>query len=214
MGAPKKIVTKSPSDRVRASRLRNAIGRGDEISDDDAAFFELHTGAPPVRPLDAAAVADRAGRSASASKVVEFRSEERAAAAEGSHVHPDAYAAIARSEGLRADTLLRVAADAMIRVNQQAFALVELCYARLEAVETAHVGMMNAVRDHYLARTEAEANQIRLQEMSELGGGENGEFMQFMGFMQEAWKHKRGENGNGNGKGSKRKRKKPPLGSP
>lgn len=206
---PKKWLPKSGADKVRAHRVRAAAARG-PVSDDDAAFLESYQA-----PLDAASVADgaaAANASASASRTVHI--EERAATAQGNHVHPDAYAAIARSEGLRADTLLRVSADAMIRVNQQAFALVELCYARLEAVETAHVGMMNAVRDHYLARTEAEANQIRLQEMAQLGDGENGEFMQFMGFMQEAWKHQR-ENGNGNGGRAKRKKKKKePLGSP
>ena len=198
-GKPPKPV----ADRVRAHRVRERERNGKEVSDDDAAYKDDYEAT--ASPSAAAAAFAAAGRSASASKVTEFRQEERAAAAEGSHLHPDAYASIARSEGLRADTLLRVASSALIQVNQQAFALVELCYKRLEAVETAHVGMMHAVRDHYLARTEAEAQQIRLQELHNLES-EEGQFAQFMQFMELAAKHKKS--------GSGKKRKREPLGSP
>ena len=207
---------KSGADRVRAARVRKLLKEGEDISDDDEAFFENYIG----EPVDAWIVKNgldveeyARGRSQSASRTVHI--EEKAASAEGDHLHPEAYAAVARSEGLRADTLLRISADAMVRVNEQHAALCNIMLQRLIAVENAHVGMMEAVRDSYLQRTEAEANAIKQAQLAELAGGDD-ELGAFMGYMLQAWEAKMERDGAGDDKKKKRKKPKPvkPLGMP
>lgn len=190
-------------NRLHRARERVAAGKGTE---DDVALIEAQTG----RPLEDALKA-RVGRSASASKVTEFRQEERAAVAEGDHIHPDAYANIARSEGLRADTLLRLSTDLFAKVFDQQTKMLELAFGRMSALEAAHVGMLEAVRDNYLARTEAEAVAIRAAESKD-GDGES-DIEDFMRLM-EMWQAKGGrlpEMGKRKGKGKANGK---PIGSP
>lgn len=169
--------TNSRPDYVRASKLRKRINEGDQLSEDDAAWFENYEASKktPGRPF-----------SASASERITY-TEERAAAT-GDHLHPEAYAAMARAEGLRADTLLRIAADALVRCNEQYSNMMAHLLERTTAIETAHVAMLESVREHYIARTEAEAEAIKMQHAIEMAnaGEEGSEFGQLLAYLMQA----------------------------
>jgi hypothetical protein len=166
-------------DYVRASKLRKKLTEGDELEEDDAAWFESYEaskqrqGRPPIN--------------ASASEKITY-TEERAAAT-GDHPHPVAYEGMVRAEGLRADTLLRIAADALVRCNEQYAVMNAHLLDRTTAIEDAHVAMLESVREHYIARAEAEAENIRMQhtiEMAGAGGEEGSELQQILAYLMQA----------------------------
>lgn len=161
-------MAKSPADRVKARRIREKqTVNAEPITDDEAAFLEDYEASsrPP----------QRRGRSASARKV--HLDIEEAAEAEGDHIHPEAYAAVARSEGLRADTLLRIVTDKLIACNDQYMKLMLHMMERSTRLEDAHVALLEAVREQVLARVDAEA-QARM--LAAAGEGEGGGTMQEM----------------------------------
>jgi len=167
--------TKGP-DYVRASRLRKRVTQGEELEEDDAAWFESYEsakgkqGRPPIN--------------ASASEKITY-TEERSAA-QGDHPHPIAYEGMVRAEGLRADTLLRIVADALIRVNDQYATMNAHLLQRTTAIEEAHVAMLHEVREHFLARVNAEAEAIQLQQLLQSGGEGGGELGQLLGYLMQA----------------------------
>lgn len=151
-------MAKAGADRVRAHRVRKKAVEAAVLSDDDAAFIDNYEETLPPRPAPT-------GKSAS-ERVVHI--EERAAA-EGDHVHPEAYAAMARAEGLRADTLLRITTDRLIQCNDQYMKLMVHMMERSTRLEDAHVALLEVVRDHFLARISAEGQAQQLAMMGKDG---------------------------------------------
>lgn len=187
---------KSPADRVKFNRINDALEAGKEISEDDLAYRDNYI------------ATSRGGKSASR-RMVNLQIDE-SAAAEGDHPHPDAYAAQARAEGLRADTLFRLASEAMIQVNNQWKIVAELMMQRMVKIEDAHVAMMEAVRESYLSRTEAEADLIREQAIKNAAGDDN-ELETLLRFLMIA---KEGKEANDvRARVKKKVRKSKPLGS-
>ncbi len=186
---------KHPAERVKTARIRRKAVEGIPLSDDEAAHLEEYeaTAQPPQR-----------GRSASARKV-DLHIEE-AAEAEGDHVHPEAYAAMARSEGLRADTLLRIVTDKLIACNDQYMKLMLHMMERSTRLEDAHVALLEAVREQVLARVDAEA-QARM--LAAAGSGEDGSMGELLQLLQLAQAAR--ENQKGKKKSSSKKEK--PLGA-
>jgi hypothetical protein len=186
-------------DYVRASKIRKRVSQGDELTEDDAVWFESYEASKktPGRPPTA---------NASASEKITY-TEERAAAT-GDHLHPEAYGAIARAEGLRADTLLRISADALVRCNEQYANMMVHLLARTTAIEDAHVAMLESVREHYIGRAEAEAENIRMQTAMEIAGGaeEGGEFAQLLAYLMQAKAQKDAHDATPEGQRAKMKR--------
>lgn len=179
------------------------------MPEDDAAFLDNYD--------ETKSKIQEASKGSSASeRVIHFDMEERAAAT-GDHVHPDAYAAVARSEGLRADTLMRIFADGMIRVNDQYFRMFEHLSKRTEMLEDKHIEMLDAVRTHYLARAESDASMVAMRAAAE--GGEDSEDMQMMKMVLEVLKAQQEAKKNAPAVSPKEKRKRKsrkksaPLGS-
>jgi hypothetical protein len=162
-------MAKPVAERVRASRIRKKAVEGIPLSDDEAASLdEYETSKPPAR-----------GKSAS-SRVVHLDIEEQSAA-EGDHPHPDAWAAVARSEGLRADTLLQIVTNRLIQCNDQYLRLLTYSMERSERLENAHVGLIEAMREHFLARIDAEGQaKVAQQIAASAGDSEDGELGKLM----------------------------------
>lgn len=163
-------MAKPVAERVKANRIRNKASQGIPLSDDEAATLEEYEEAvPPAK-----------NRSAS-SRVVSLDIEEHAAA-EGNHLHPEAYASIARSEGLRADTLLRIVTDRLIACNDQYLRLMLHMMERSTRLEDAHIGLLEAVRDSHLSRIEAEGEALMAKRIDGAadGDGELAEMLKFV----------------------------------
>lgn len=163
----------SPADRVRAAKLRKRVAEGEELSDDDSAWYASYEASKRGGPIDA-----------SATERITY-TEERSAAT-GDHPHPEAYAAVARSEGLRADTLLRIASEQLVRVCDQYAAINRHLLERTTAIESAHVAMLETVRTHYLGRIQAEGEAQRLTDALAGGDGEQSELTQLAGYIVQA----------------------------
>jgi hypothetical protein len=154
---------KPVAERVKASRIRKKAIDGIPLSDDEAANLDdYESSKPPSR---------RGGKSAS-SRVVHLDIEEQAAA-EGDHPHPEAYAAVARAEGLRADTLLNIVTNRLIQCNDQYLILLTHAMERSERLENAHVALIEAMRDSHIARIEAEGQARVAQQIAESAGGDD-----------------------------------------
>ncbi len=167
-------------DYVKASKLRKRIAEGDDLSEDEITWFESYEATKQVR-----------GRptidhpNASASEKITY-TEERAMA-QGDHPHPVAYESMVRAEGLRADTLLRISADALVRCNEQYHHMMVHLLDRTSRIEDAHVAMLESVREHYIARAEAEVETIKMQQLLEAGAdGEEGGLGQLLGYLMQA----------------------------
>jgi hypothetical protein len=159
------------NERVKATRVRKKAVDGIPLSDDEAAFLEdYEQSKPPVR-----------GKSAS-SRVVHLDIEEQAAA-EGEHPHPDAYAAVARSEGLRADTLLNIVTNRLMQCNDQYLRLMMYMMDRAERLENAHVSLIEAMRDSHLARIEAEGQAKMAEQIASVAGEDDelGKLLELLG---------------------------------
>lgn len=205
------MAAKTGAERVKAARIRKKQALEGELLDDEAAFLDDYeedaADSPPMspEPIDA---------SASKERVVHI--EERTAAAQGKHVHPDAYAAVATANGLRADTLLRICTTALVAVNEQYRVMNEHLLERTTRIEDAHVAMLEAVRENYLGRIEAEAEAkltaAAASAAQAAGGDDSGELFEMFKFWMAAREHAQ------NGGGKKKPKKKPtrngkPLGA-
>lgn len=127
------------ADRARASRLRRRRDAGDELTSDEAAWladYEARRGAPRAERTDR-----------------EIHIVERHAEGEGD---AGVAAEVVRAEGLRADTLLRVTTTAMMAVVEQHREMARVMLDRMQALEAAHVAMLDAIREERLRRVDAE----------------------------------------------------------
>lgn len=188
---------KSPADRTKAKRIRQAIEDGEEISEDDEAWLAHY---------ERTQRGGKNGRSAS-KRLVHIEEE---AAAEGDHVHPEVAAAMVRAEGMRADTLFRLQSEAWVAINTQMLEIFKVLTTRTVRIEEATASLLEAVRDSHLARTKAEGEAIKLQMQAQMqGDDDDDEFVKIMkvvGAAREAvGKETPGERAKrkGNRKGSK-----------
>lgn len=186
-------MAKPTAERVKTARIRSKVHQGIPITEDDAAHLEEYEASLPAAK----------NRSAS-SRTVHLDIEEQAAA-EGNHPHPEMYASAMRSEGLRADTLLRIVTDKLIACNDQYMKLMVHMMERSTRLEDAHVGLLEAVRQQVLARIDAEAEARALASVSGEEGGMS-ELLQLLQLAQQA-------KGNQKGKKKSSEKEKKPLGS-
>lgn len=199
------------ADRVRASKLRRKLAEGDEVAVDDQVWYEDYERAKRGHKTKAE-VLDPPDPSINMSASEKITYTEERGAAQGTHVHPAAYEGMVRAEGLRADTLLRIVADALIRVNEQYGNMNAHLLARTTAIEEAHVAMLHEVREHFLARVNAEAEASDLRRLVESGGdGEHSELAQLIAYVMQAKAQKDAAEA-GQPKSKKKKAKVKPLG--
>jgi len=171
-------MSKSPADRVKATRIRRKIEE-DDATDDEIAWLETY------ESTDADGVMrDMPIGGKSASERITY-TEERAAA-EGDHPHPDAYAAMTTAEGLRADTLMRITTQALITCNEQYRLMADICLQRTIAIENAHVSMLEAIRDERLARIDAEGEARMAQVAADMADGDK-EMETMLKMAMQAW---------------------------
>ena len=153
---------KPVAERVKASRIRSKAAQGIPLTEDEAANLETYEETLPPA----------VGNRSASSRVVHLDIEEQAAA-EGNHPHPEMYAAAMRSEGLRADTLLRIVTDRLITCNDQYLRLMTHMMERSTRLEDAHIGLLEAVREQFLARVDAEAEARMAQSIDNAAGDDS-----------------------------------------
>lgn len=134
---------------------------------------------PPPDPPPVAAAAPSTMQAASSRKVVHMEEETRAVQASGDPVVIAAAmaASTAREEGRRYDYLLDAA------VGSQRF-VIEQLLKRNGELERAQIAMMEAIREQYVARTQAEIDAMQAtaiaKKEAEEGGGDEAKALKFM----------------------------------
>jgi diphthamide synthase subunit DPH2 len=94
--------------------------------------------------------------------------EQSVAAGTGSAASEAASAGVlAREEGRRLDYLSRVGIEAMSRACQLYERMASSLLERTKALEEVHLAMLDAVREQYLARTQAEIDAMRAEAHNE-----------------------------------------------
>lgn len=160
------VVIEKPtaSHRVKAAKLRKALRMGQTLDPDDAAWL-----ADYEHRRDSAAEAVASGRSAS--RKVSYTEEEHAAEGTGSAAaEAAALASATREEGRRIDSLVQLGMTSLVQACGMYQQMTAALLKRTENFERAQVDMLAAMREHYLARTEAEAELVRAQAENKDGG--------------------------------------------
>lgn len=119
------------------------------------------------------------GRSAQKSRRVSYTEEETQAAAEGTGSAADiAAAALAtRAEGERLDSILKIGVNALKEAVEAYKSMAAALLEERQADAQTHRALLESLRTHFLERTEAEAELIRVQAENEAAAAsaENGE---------------------------------------
>ena len=141
----------TPAEKAKAYRLRAKVQGGGVLQPEEAEWYAAYE--------DARKRAHSMG--ASASKRTIHMEEEHMAVGTGVAAETAAAASLARAEGQRVDYLVRAGADSLIRACELHRAMAATMLDRMSQLETVHVALLDSVRAHYVARTEAEAALIR-----------------------------------------------------
>lgn len=154
----------TPLERARAYRLRVKIRKGDTIEAEDAAWLGQYE-----RAADSGDDAGAAFGASASSRTIHVE-EKRAAVGTGDAAVVAAHAALAREEGRRIDFLTEAgikALEAAATQSRQAAdlyaSMVKDLLARTKTLEEVHLSMLDAVREQYLARTQAEVDALQAQ---------------------------------------------------
>jgi hypothetical protein len=149
----KTMGTPSGTDRARAYRIRSLIRQGGTPTDDDAEFLREYEGKQEQ---------DR-GASATSRKV-SFDLEENAMAvgtgAAAEVAAGMAAGAVARQEGLRLDYVTQAGIGALVKACELHEKMASSLLERTMQLEEVHLSMLDAVREQYLARTQAEIDAM------------------------------------------------------
>lgn len=148
-------------DKSKAYRLRAKVAQGGVLQPEEAEWYAAYE--------DARKRSHSMG--ASASKRTIHMEEEHMAVGTGVAAETAAAASLARAEGQRVDYLVRAGADSLIRACELHRAMAATMLDRMSQLETVHIALLDSVRAHYVARTEAEAALIRRDAEDEDGAG-------------------------------------------
>jgi hypothetical protein len=144
----------TPADRSRAYRLRSALKSGQEIEPDDDEWLNEYTAK--------ANASTQPSRAAKASKVMHY--EEHAAEATGDGAATAlAAGSWAREEGRRIDSLIAVGLGAMQNACNIYHQICVDLMNRTAMSEKAQLDLTLSIREHYLARTQAETDAMIAQ---------------------------------------------------
>lgn len=157
----------APKQRARAYRLRAKLRRGDALETEDATWLNDYE--KGTRSDDGPDIG------ASASSRTIHVEEKRLAVGTGAAAETAAAAAMAREEGRRLDFLtdsaaaaLKAGTEALVAAAAQSRAACEVykgivveLNSRTQTLEEVHLSMLDAVREQYLARTQAEVDALQ-----------------------------------------------------
>lgn len=157
----------TPSNRVRASSLRARLKAGGFLTPEDAAWLSDY---------EEARARDRDLRNgvvgASRSHKVEYSEETAESVGTGAAAEVAAAAAMSREEGRRYDSLLSVGITALRTAVDTYSKMCNHMLERNRELERSHVQMMDAIREHTIARIDAEAEVAQLAKEAEAGGSD------------------------------------------
>lgn len=142
---------KNPGNRKKAYSLRAKQNKGQELRPEEIAWLDDYDRAQRMG----------ASHGASASERVVHIEERAAAVGTGTAAETAAAAALAREEGRRVDYLVHAGMDCLVKACQLHETMTRTMLERLAQLEDVHLAMLGSVREHYIARTEAEAEQIK-----------------------------------------------------
>lgn len=162
------------ADRQKATKLRVRAKAG-VITAVESAWLREYDRARddskklPESPRDT-------GRSASATKRISYTEEETAAAAEGTGTAAEVAAAgmVVREEGRRLDSIIDRGINALVEANKMHQAMNAALLAERQADAVIQRQLLESVRTHFLARTEAEAElerrgQVDVDDVDDIG---------------------------------------------
>jgi hypothetical protein len=164
------IVPTNPGNRTKAARIRRKVAAGDQATPEEIAWLDEYEQAQRKTGSSSRA----ASRS---SKLVHIEESNESAAeshGEGTTAYVAASAAMVREEGRRLDFLASAGLNAMNMAFGRVLEMNKQLLERNEALETAHVDLMNAVTKGHLDLTAAEIENMRTQHEAEQAGDQGG----------------------------------------
>jgi hypothetical protein len=151
-----------PAHKQKAYRIRKMVENGSPISTDDAEFFAQYEEA--IRRKAEEKVGDFG---ASKNRKVSYTEEETQAVGMGEAAMVAASAAATREEGKRLDSLMDRAITAMEKGNDfmaracMMFSkMTEHCLQQSKTMMDTHVQILDSLREHHIARTQAESELV------------------------------------------------------
>lgn len=160
------MATPPAPDRTRATRLRMKVKARQTLMPEEAAWLHQYEEDREV------------ARGASASRKVSFTEEEHQAVGIGTAAAEAAAAAsMVREEGRRIDNIIERGFAMMTKACEMSFALAEqVLKDKVEDAKTQRA-LLESVREHYLARTQIEADKIVSDAVAEAdaAAGEGGD---------------------------------------
>ncbi len=152
--------------KQRAYRIRKQVENGSPISSEDAEWFASYDDAIR-RNAEAKVVNADGSMGASKNRKVSYTEEESAAIGMGEAAMIAASGAAAREEGRRYDNLMDRAITAMEKGNDfmakaclMFSKMTEHCLTQSKTMMDTHVQILDSLREHHIARTEAESELV------------------------------------------------------
>ena len=152
-----------PAHKQKAYRIRKMVENGASVSSEDAEWFASYDDA--IRRNAQAKIDVSMG--ASKNRKVSYTEEESAAVGMGEAAAIAASSALAREEGKRLDNLMDRAISAMEKGNNfmgQACVMfskmTQHCLDQSKAMMDTHVQILDSLREHHIARTQAESELV------------------------------------------------------
>ncbi len=158
------INPRHPSTRTKAYRLRKRAEDGDLLTAEETAWLADYE----------AAQGSDVGASAT-ERIINIEERSAAVGTGDAAREAAAMASIAREEGRRIDYLAKTGMAALVQACTMYQQMAASMLARTEALEEVHLGMLESVRQNYLARTQAEVDAIQAAKDAE--GGQIGELV-------------------------------------
>ncbi len=155
-----------PAHKQKAYRIRKMVENGSPVTSEDAEFFANYEDAIR-RNAESKVVNADGSMGASRNRKVSYSEEESAAIGMGEAAAIAASSALAREEGKRLDNLMDRAITAMEKGNNfmekacNMFSrMTEHCLAQSKTMMDTHVQILDSLREHHIARTEAESELV------------------------------------------------------
>jgi len=143
----------SPPERARAYRLRAKLRHGDALEPEDAAWLSDYE-----KTRD---------EGASASEKITHTEERRIATGTGAAAETAAAAAFEREAGRREDSLAKIGIEALREACVAYRDMMKELRVRNRDLEEVHLAMLDAVREQYHARTQAEIDKMQAEAAAE-----------------------------------------------
>jgi hypothetical protein len=161
------------NDRLIAHRLRNRLTdpTSPPLSDEEAVWLDTYE--------------KRVQASRSASHTVEYREERKEAEGAASVAIPLAEALMAREDGRRIDKLIEVSIGALTTACSMYAKMATDMMAERQEFFSGQMTMMGSLREHYLARIDAEGDALKAQSADQTELGEITGMMKEFGALKE-----------------------------